>query len=123
MEQQLFDSELHIMKILWHEGDKTAKELVTALKDSIGWNKNTTYTVIKRLVQKGAIERVEPGFICRPLITEAQVQQSEVDHLVNRMFYGSSKLFFAALLDRQNLPPETRAELLTLLENRKEGDA
>lgn len=120
MEQQLFDSELHIMKILWSEGDKTAKELVAILKDSIGWNKNTTYTVIKRLVQKGAIERIEPGFICRPLITESEVQQAELDHLVNRMFYGSSKLFFAALLDRQNLPSETKAELLRLLEKRKE---
>ena len=61
MEQQLFDAELHIMGLLWSEGDKSAKELVTILKDSIGWNKNTTYTVIKRLVQKGAIERMEPG--------------------------------------------------------------
>lgn len=108
------------MKILWSEGDKTAKELVTILHDSIGWNKNTTYTVIKRLVQKGAIERIEPGFICRPLITESEVQQAELDHLVNRIFYGSSKLFFAALLDRQNLPSETKAELLRLLEKRKE---
>lgn len=108
------------MRLLWSEGDKSAKELVTILRDSIGWNKNTTYTVIKRLVQKGAIERIEPGFICRPLISEAEVQQAELDHLVNRMFYGSSKLFFAALLDRQKLSDETRAALLRLLEERKE---
>lgn len=120
MEQQLFDAELHIMWLLWSEGDKSAKELVTILRDSIGWNKNTTYTVIKRLVQKGAIERIEPGFICRPLISEAEVQQAELDHLVNRMFHGSSKLFFAALLDRQKLSDETRAALLRLLEERKE---
>lgn len=120
MEQQLFDAELHVMRLLWSEGDKSAKELVTILRDSIGWNKNTTYTVIKRLVQKGAIERIEPGFICRPLISEAEVQQTELDHLVNRMFHGSSKLFFAALLDRQKLSDETRAALLRLLEERKE---
>ena len=73
MEQQLFDAELHVMRLLWSEGDKSAKELVTILRDSIGWNKNTTYTVIKRLVQKGAIERIEPGFICHPLISAASL--------------------------------------------------
>ena len=61
---KLFDSEWKVMEVLWQENDRTAKEISLRLADSIGWNKNTTYTVIKKCIDKGAIERWEPNFIC-----------------------------------------------------------
>ena len=61
---KLFDSELKVMDVLWKEGDKTAKQISDILKEEIGWNMNTTYTVIKKCIAKGAIERSEPNFIC-----------------------------------------------------------
>ena len=61
---KLFDSEWKVMEVLWQDGDTTAKELSLRLADSAGWNKNTTYTVIKKCVEKGAIERREPNFLC-----------------------------------------------------------
>lgn len=54
---KLFDSEIKIMEVLWAEGDCTAKHISDQLKQQIGWNMNTTYTVIKRLIGKGVIER------------------------------------------------------------------
>ena len=54
---KLFDSEWKVMEVLWRENDRTAKELSLRLAESIGWNKNTTYTVIKKCIDKGAIER------------------------------------------------------------------
>ena len=45
---KLFDSEWKVMEVLWQDGDTTAKELSLRLADSAGWNKNTTYTVIKK---------------------------------------------------------------------------
>ena len=64
MDIKLFDSELKVMCVLWNEGDTTAKHISDVLKKEIGWNMNTTYTLIKRCIKKGAIERSEPNFMC-----------------------------------------------------------
>ena len=64
---KLFDSELKVMDILWKEGDVKAKHVADVLTKAFGWNKNTTYTLIKRCIKKGAIERSEPDFICHAL--------------------------------------------------------
>ena len=65
---KLFDSELKVMDVLWKEGDKTAKQISDILKGEIGWNMNTTYTLIKRCIKKGDIERSEPNFMCHALV-------------------------------------------------------
>lgn len=55
MEHKLFDSERRVMELLWQHGDLTAKELSQQLAETADWNKNTTYTVIKKCVEKGYI--------------------------------------------------------------------
>ena len=54
---KLFDSELKVMDILWRKGDQTAKQIADLLREETGWNVNTTYTVIKRCVAQGALQR------------------------------------------------------------------
>ncbi len=108
---KLFDSELKIMSVLWREGDKTAKEISDILKEEISWNMNTTYTVIKKCIAKGAIERTEPGFMCRALISKEDVQEAETDELIGKLYDGSVDKLFAALLERKNLTSEQIAEL------------
>ncbi len=61
---RLFDSELKVMDILWKKGDLPARHVADVLTKALGWNKNTTYTLIKRCIKKGAIERSEPNFMC-----------------------------------------------------------
>ena len=56
MQSKLFDSELKVMGVLWREGDCTAKHISDVLKQEVGWNMNTTYTLIKRCIGKGAIQ-------------------------------------------------------------------
>ena len=75
MKEKLFDSEAKVMEILWREGSLPAKEISLIAADSIGWNKNTTYTVIKKLEAKGFIRRDEPGFVCTPLISEKDIRK------------------------------------------------
>ena len=58
---KLFDSELKVMDVLWRLGDRTAKEISSILGEETGWNVNTTYTVIKKCVAKGAVRRSEPN--------------------------------------------------------------
>lgn len=106
MEIKLFDSELKVMDVLWKEGDTTAKKISDILKEQVGWNMNTTYTLIKRCIAKGAIERSEPNFTCHALIPKVQVQEQETTELINKVFDGSADLLFASLLNRKNLSAE-----------------
>lgn len=106
MEVKLFDSELRVMDVLWREGDCSAKHISDVLAKEIGWNMNTTYTLIKRCISKGAIERTEPHFMCHALIPKEDVQMAETDELINRVFDGSVDKLFASLLGRKKLSPD-----------------
>lgn len=106
MSVKLFDSELKIMNVLWQEGDCTAKHISDVLKDETGWNMNTTYTLIKRCISKGAIERTEPNFMCRALIPKEEVQEAETNELIDKVYDGSADKLFAALLGRKKLSKE-----------------
>ena len=103
---KLFDSELKVMDILWKEGDVQAKHIADVLTKELGWNKNTTYTIIKRCIKKGAIERSEPNFMCHALIPKEEVQEAETNELINKIYDGSADKLFAALLSRKKLSAE-----------------
>lgn len=103
MEIKLFDSELKVMDVLWRQGDCTAKYISDVLAGEVGWNRNTTYTLIKRCINKGAIERREPHFMCHALIPKEQVQESETNELIDKIYDGSVDKLFAALLGRKKL--------------------
>jgi len=100
---KLFDSELKVMEVLWEQEPRSAKEIVDLLSQRIGWNKNTTYTVIKKCIAKGAIERSEPNFLCHALIARDVVQAAETEELLHKLFDSSPDLLFASLLGHQKL--------------------
>lgn len=106
MEVKLFDSELKVMDVLWREGDATAKHISDVLRDEVGWNINTTYTLIKRCIKKGAIQRSEPRFMCHALISKEAVQATETEELIGKLYDGAVEKLFAALLDRKKLSGE-----------------
>lgn len=106
MDKKLFDSELKVMNVLWHEGDTTAKHIAEVLNKEIGWNVNTTYTVIKRCIKKGAILRTEPNFTCHALMGKEEVQEAETEELINKIYDGSADKLFAALLGSRKLSAE-----------------
>ena len=114
---KLFDSELKVMDILWKEGDVPARHVADALARETGWNKNTTYTLIKRCIQKGAIERTDPGFQCRALIPKEAVQAAETDELIDRIYDGSADMLFASLLNRKRLSDEQIERLKKIVED------
>lgn len=116
MPVKLFDSELRVMELLWKEGDKTARELADSLGRQVGWNKNTTYTVIKKCIEKAAIQRIEPHFQCHALITKEEAQAQETDELIDKLFDGSADLLFASLLNRQKVPAEVLEKLKAMVE-------
>ncbi len=106
MDIKLFDSELKVMDVLWREGETPARRIAQVLTDEVGWNVNTTYTLIKRCIKKGAIERTEPNFMCRALIAKEAVQEAETNELIDKIYDGSADKLFAALLGRKKLSAE-----------------
>ena len=111
MENKLFDSELKVMGVLWREGDCTARHIADVLGEEVGWNVNTTYTLIKRCIAKGAVERTEPHFMCHALVAKETVQEAETNELIGKLYDGSADKLFAALLGRKKLSAEEIARL------------
>lgn len=116
MNVKLFDSELKIMEALWREGDITASQLVKILNEEVGWNKNTTYTVIKKCIDKGAVDRSEPNFLCKAVISREEVQAAETDGLIDKMFDGSKGRFFAAFLEKGTFSKDEIEEMRNLID-------
>lgn len=115
---RLFDSELKLMELVWEQEPVSAKQLALLAKERIGWNKNTTYTVIKKLVEKKVVCRSEPGFICSALVKRKDVQKAETRSLINKLYAGSKKAFFAAFLQDESLSEEELTELREMLDKR-----
>jgi predicted transcriptional regulator len=119
MAVKVFDSELKVMEALWKEGDLTAGQLCKILKAQTGWNPNTTYTVIGKLIDKGAIERYGSKFSCRAVITKEQVQQYEAKKLVSKLFNGSGSAFLSAFVSGNELSEDEIERLKQIVEKLK----
>ncbi len=117
---KLFDSELRLMELIWAHDGCSAKELSLLAGEAIGWNKNTTYTILKKLVAKEAVERQEPGFRCKALVTKNQIAREETGSLVERLFGGSRKAFFAAFLQSEQFSDAELYELKTMIDRHEE---
>lgn len=113
---KLFDSELKVMEIIWQKEPITAKEICLILSESIGWNKNTTYTIIKKLIDKQIVNREEPNFVCTAIVTKAEIQSTETNGLIDKLYNGSKKMFFAAFLQDEKLSKEEMEELKRLID-------
>jgi predicted transcriptional regulator len=122
MKIKLFDSELKVMEALWKEGDLTAGSLVKILKEQTNWNPNTTYTVIGKLINKGAIERYGSNFSCKALITKEQVRQYEAEELIGKLFEGSAEVFLSAFLSGAKLSQNEIERLKRLVEKLDRGE-
>lgn len=108
---RLHEGELNIMELLWSNKVLAAKDISKIIKEYVGWEKNTTYTVINRLVEKGAIKREEPGFLCKAAISKRTVQNIETKALLNKLYNGSLSTFLSEYLKSQKL---TKVEILEL---------
>lgn len=113
---KLFDSELRLMEMVWTLAPVSAKELSVQALNRIGWNKNTTYTILKKLVEKKAVLREEPGFLCTPSVSREQVQEAETDTLIRKLFQGSRKAFLSTFLQEGKLTDEEVAMLRGIIE-------
>jgi len=118
MNNKLFDSEIKVMEIIWENEPISARSVSLIANEKIGWNKNTTYTVIKKLEDKGYVNREDPGFVCTSLVSKAEVRRAETETLVDKFFGGSKKALFSALLSDEALADSELEELRAMIEKR-----
>lgn len=115
-EIKLNNSQLKVMNILWDNGELPAKEVAFEAAARHGWNKNTTYTVIKTLMDKEYIARGEPNFICKPTLERASVRKSKTRGLIDQLFGGSPSQFISSFIEDENLSEEQLAEIRAIID-------
>ena len=116
---RLHEGELNVMELLWSNKELAAKDISKIIKEYIGWEKNTTYTVIKRLIDKGAIERNDPGFICKAKIDKRTVQKIETEALLSKLFNSSLNTFFVDYLRNYKMDSAEIFELERIIDEQK----
>ena len=111
---KIFESEYRFCLILWEHEPVKSTELARLCKEQLGWSKTTTYTVIKRLSERGVVQN--ENTIVTALISKEEAQLSELDELVEKKFEGSLPAFIAAFARRQELSDAEIEEIRRIIE-------
>ena len=111
---KVFESEYRFCQILWEREPVASGERVRLCRERLGWKPTTTYTVIKRLSQRGVLKN--ENTVVTSLISKEAVQAAEVDALVEKTFEGSLPAFLAAFARRQDLSPAEVEEIRRIIE-------
>lgn len=119
---RLAETERRVMTQIWPEEGIAAKKIVLQLREKVGWNKATTYTVINRCIGKGYIRKEEPGFKCYSLISHEEVTHWETDELLADDFEDRPDLLVASLVSRKKLTRKQIDALYELLDELKDND-
>ena len=98
---KIFESEYRFCLILWEREPIKSSELVSLCSEQLGWKPTTTYTVIKRLSERGVIKN--ENTVVTSLVSKDEAQAAEIDEMVERTFEGSLPAFIAAFVKRQDL--------------------
>ena len=98
---KIFESEYRFCLILWEHEPVKSTELVKLCQEELGWKKATTYTVIKRLAERGVLKSEDA--VVTSLVSKEDVQAAEIDELVEKTFEGSLPAFVAAFTKHQNI--------------------
>ena len=115
---ELGEVQKQFAEIVWEKEPIGSGELVKICDREFGWKKSTTYTVIKRLIDKGAIVREEPGFVCRANVSKRTVQKIETKVLLDKLFNSSLSTFIYEYLRNQELSNSEILELQRVLSER-----
>jgi predicted transcriptional regulator len=110
---KIFESEYRFCLILWENEPISSRELSKLCAEKLGWSKTTTYTVIKRLSDRGVLKN--ENTIVTSLVSKEEVQASEIDELVEKKFEGYLPAFVAAFFRRKKLSEKEIAEILRII--------
>lgn len=116
---KIHESEYRFCLIMWEHEPVTAAVLVKLCQEQLGWKRTTTYTVIKRLGERGVLKN-EKGTITS-LVSRDKAQAWEIDELVEKKFQGSLPAFIAAFTKRQDMSAAELDEIQRMIDRIREG--
>lgn len=112
---KVFESEYRFCLILWEYEPVKSTELVKLCEQELGWKKATTYTVIKRLSERGVIKSEDA--VVTSLVSKQEVQKAEMEEMVEKTFEGSLPAFVAAFASHAKLKEEDAEKLMQMIED------
>ena len=115
---KIFESEYRFCLILWDNEPVSSGKLVQLAKDALGWSKATTYTVIRRLSERGVLKN--ENTIVTSLISKEEAQKSRLEEMVEETFEGSVPAFIAAFSKTKKLTRQEVDQLKALIDSFEE---
>ena len=116
---KIFESEYRFCLILWENEPISSRELSRLCAEKLGWSKTMTYTVIKRLSDRGVLKN--ENTIVTSLVSKEEVQASEIDELLEKRFEGSLPAFVAAFARHQSLSEKDLDEVQQMIDRFRKG--
>ncbi|MGI5968575.1 MAG: BlaI/MecI/CopY family transcriptional regulator [Lachnospiraceae bacterium] len=117
---KVFESEYRFCLILWEHEPVKSSELVNLCKEQLGWKPTTTYTVIKRLSERGVLKN--ENTIVTSLISKDEVQAAELNEMVEKTFEGSLPAFIAAFTKHQKLSEKEIDAVQQMIDRYRQSD-
>ena len=117
---KVFESEYRFCLILWEHEPIKSSELVNLCKEQLGWKPTTTYTVIKRLSERGVLRN--ENTIVSSLVSKDEVQASEINEMVEKTFEGSLPAFIAAFTKHQKISEKEIDEVQKMIDRYRKGE-
>lgn len=113
---KISDAELILMEHIWENEGIRAAQLVQKGKEEMGWSRNTSYTLLTRMVDKELIRREDPGFSCFSLVSKEQVRAGQTHSLIDKLYAGSRQMFLASFLKSEKISAEELEEIRRMIE-------
>ena len=117
---KIFESEYRFCLILWEHEPVKSSELVRLCKEQLGWKPTTTYTVIKRLSERGVLKN--ENTIVSSIVSKDEAQASEINEMLEKTFEGSLPAFIAAFTKHRKLSPDEIDEVQSMIDRYRKGD-
>ena len=115
------ESEYWFCLILWEREPIAATEMVKLCQEELGWKRTTTYTVIKRLSERGIL-KMENGIVSS-LVSKEEAEASEIEDLVEKKFGGSLPAFVAAFTKHQSISESDLDEMQRMIDRIRRGES
>ena len=117
---KIFESEYRFCRILWEHEPIKSKELVKLCQEQLGWKPTTTYTVIKRLSERGVVKN--ENTVVSALVSQEEVQAAQVEEMMEKTFDGSLPAFIAAFSRNRKVSPEEINQVQAMIDRFRRGE-
>ena len=118
---KVFESEYRFCLILWENEPVKSSKLVDLCKEQLGWKPTTTYTVIKRLSERGVLKN--ENTVVTSLVSKDQVQAAELNEMVEKTFEGSLPAFIAAFAKHQKISDAEIDAVQQMIDRYRKGES